>query len=87
MNDLTCVPTREDWLYLAVIIAIQTRQVLGYSLAERMPDEPGLNALRNACHLEVPAEGTVFHSDSNNTQVNTPAKSSTPWAHCRGRTA
>ena len=62
-SDLTYVATREGWLYLAVIIALQTRQVLGYSLSDRMPDELVLNALRNACHLEAPPPGTLFHSD------------------------
>ena len=57
------IATREGWLYLAVIIALQTRQVLGYSLSERMPDELVLNALRNACHLATPTSGTLFHSD------------------------
>jgi len=62
-SDITYIATREGWLYLAVIIALQTRQVLGYSLSDRMPDELVLNALRNACHLDAPAPGTVFHSD------------------------
>jgi putative transposase len=62
-SDITYVPTREGWLYLAVILALSTRQVVGYSLAERMPDELVLAALRNACHAELPAAHTVFHSD------------------------
>ncbi len=62
-SDITYVATREGWLYLAVIIALKTRQVLGYSLSDRMPDELVLNALRNACHCEAPSAGTVFHSD------------------------
>lgn len=57
------VPTREGWLYLAVILALQTRQVLGYSLSDRMPDELVLTALRNACHRHAPAPQTIFHSD------------------------
>ena len=48
---------------MAVIIALQTRQVLGYSLSDRMPDELVLNALRNACQFAAPAPGTLFHSD------------------------
>jgi putative transposase len=63
VSDITYVPTREGWLYLAVIIALHTRQVLGYSLAEHMPDELVLSALRNACHAQPPAARTVFHSD------------------------
>ena len=62
-SDITYIATREGWLYLAIIIASQTRQVLGYSLSDRMPDELVLNALRNACNLEVPPTGTLFHSD------------------------
>ena len=68
-SDITYVPTREGWLYLAVILALKTRQVLGYSLSDRMPDELVLNALRNACRITAPAPGTLFHSDSNNAQV------------------
>ena len=63
VSDITYVPTREGWLYLAIILALHTRQVVGYSLAERMPDELVLAALRNACHAELPAPQTVFHSD------------------------
>lgn len=61
-SDITCVATGEGGVYLAVIIALQTRQVLGYSLSDRMPDELVLNALRNACHLQTPPGVTLFHS-------------------------
>jgi putative transposase len=63
VSDITYVPTRDGWLYLAVIIALHSRQILGYSLAEHMPDELVLNALRNACHVQRPAANTLFHSD------------------------
>ena len=63
VSDITYVPTREGWLYLPVIIALHTRQVLGYSLAEHMPDDLVLSALRNACHMESPSPKPVFHSD------------------------
>ena len=63
VSDITYVPTREGWLYLAIIIGLRTRQVLGYSLAEHMPDDLVLNALRNACHVQPPAVSTLFHSD------------------------
>jgi transposase InsO family protein len=58
-SDLTDIAAREGWLYRAVVIALQTRQGLGYSLSDRMPDE----RVRNACNLEVPPSGTLFHSD------------------------
>jgi len=48
---------------LAVIIALQPRRVLGCGLSDRVPDELVLNALRNACYLDPPLAGTLFHSD------------------------
>ena len=44
-SDITDLVPREGGLSLAVIIALQTRQVLGYSLSDRRPDELVLNAL------------------------------------------
>lgn len=38
VGDITYLATREGWMYLAAVINLQTRQVLGYSLSDRMPD-------------------------------------------------
>jgi len=63
VSDITYLPTREGWLYLAIVISLQTRQVLGYSLDDRMPDDLVQRALLNA-YAACPAEsGTLFHSD------------------------
>lgn len=63
VSDITYIPTREGWLYLAAVISLQTRQVLGYSLADRMPDELVLNAFENACSACPAKAGLLFHSD------------------------
>ncbi|WP_230811897.1 IS3 family transposase, partial [Xanthomonas translucens] len=47
-GDITYVPTREGWLYLATVLDLRTRQVLGYSLSERMPDDLVRQAFLNA---------------------------------------
>ncbi len=39
VGDITYIATRDGWLYLATVISLQTRQVLGYSFADRMPDD------------------------------------------------
>ena len=39
VGDITYIPTRQGWLYLAVVLNLRTRQVLGYSLAQRMPEQ------------------------------------------------
>jgi transposase InsO family protein len=63
VGDITCLPTREGWLYLAVVIDLRTRQVLGYSLSERMSEALARQALLNAWTACPMAAGTLFHSD------------------------
>lgn len=63
VSDITYIPTRQGWLYLAVIIALQTRQVLGYCLADHMRDDLVLSAFHNATTIHGAAGGTIFHSD------------------------
>jgi transposase InsO family protein len=63
VSDITYVETREGWLYLAVVLSIQTRQVLGYSLAARMTDELVLQAFLNARTRYPTGHGVLFHSD------------------------
>jgi transposase InsO family protein len=58
VGDITTLPTQEGWLYLAVVIDLQTRQVLGYSVSERMPDDWVCQALLNAwTNTPAPARG------------------------------
>jgi len=63
VSDITYISTREGWLYLAVVLSIQTRQVLGYSLADRMPDDLVERAFINAWNASLGSSGVVFHSD------------------------
>ena len=62
--DITYVWTQEGWLYLAVILDLFSRRVVGWSMAEHMRTELVLDALRAALGSRLPAEtGLVFHSD------------------------
>lgn len=63
VSDITYIPTREGWLYLAAVIDLRTRQVLGYSLSERMPDDLVQQAFLNAWSASPVAGGVLFHSD------------------------
>ncbi|MBB3105353.1 transposase InsO family protein [Azomonas macrocytogenes] len=60
---LTYLPTREGWLYLAAVLDLRTRQVLGYSLSERMPDNLVRQAFLNAWSASPVGAGVLFHSD------------------------
>lgn len=63
VGDITYLATREGWMYLAAVINLQTRQVLGYSLSDRMPDGLVQQAFLNAWAASPGAPGLLFHSD------------------------
>ncbi len=63
VSDITYISTKEGWLYLAVVLSIQTRQILGYSLSDRMPDDLVENAFLNAWSACSGPGGVFFHSD------------------------
>jgi transposase InsO family protein len=61
-GDITFIPTSTGWLYLAVIIDLCSRRVVGWSLANHMRSELVLDALRQATATR-PSVRTIFHSD------------------------
>ena len=60
--DITYIPTREGWLYLAVVIDLSTRRVVGWSLRTRLDQELAISALRMAL-THRGARGGLHHSD------------------------
>ena len=63
ISDITYVATLEGWLYLAVILDLFSRRVVGWKLGESLEAELVVTALRNALVLRQPEEGLYFHSD------------------------
>ena len=63
VGDITYIPTREGWLYLAVVIDLFSRAVVGYSMGSRMTTNLVNNALLMALWKRKPARGLIFHSD------------------------
>jgi transposase InsO family protein len=63
VGDITYVATRQGWLHLAVVISVQTRQVLGYSTSDRMTEDLVVKAFANAWALHPQRPGLIFHSD------------------------
>lgn len=62
--DITYIWTTQGWLYLAVIIDLFSRRVVGWSMAEHMRTELVLTALEAALGQRIPSQvGLVFHSD------------------------
>ena len=63
VSDLTYVPTREGWLYLATVLDLGTRRVVGWSMRDTLEAELALDALQMALARRYPAPGLVHHSD------------------------
>ena len=63
VSDITYVSTLEGWLYLAVILDLFSRKVVGWKLGETLQAELVVTALRNALVLRQPHRGLYFHSD------------------------
>jgi putative transposase len=61
--DLTPVPTAQGVLYLAIILDVFSRRVVGWSMADRMRTEIVLNALEMALTRRRPPAGLIHHSD------------------------
>lgn len=62
-GDITYVRTWEGWLYLATVIDIASRRVVGYAMADHMRTELVADALRMALDARRPEAGLIFHSD------------------------
>lgn len=63
VGDITYIPTREGWLYLAVMIDLFSRAVVGWSMDSRMTASLVNNALLMAIWTRKPTKGLIFHSD------------------------
>lgn len=61
-GDITFIPTRSGWLYLALVIDLYSRRVVGWSLADHLRADLVLAALQQALGTR-PARGVMFHSD------------------------
>jgi transposase InsO family protein len=63
LADLTYIPTGEGWLYLAAILDLRTRKIVGWSMRERLYTEIALEALNMAIERQRPMPGLIHHSD------------------------
>lgn len=63
VSDITYIPTREGFLYLAVVLDLASRRVVGWSMQDTLEAELALAALRMAIARRGPAAGLLHHSD------------------------
>ena len=62
-SDITYIDTLQGWLYLAVILDLRSRRVIGWSMSQSLEERIVLDALRMALAGRQPGRGVLFHSD------------------------
>ena len=63
VGDITYIPTKEGWLYLAVVIDVYSRKVVGWSMSHTLKTSLVNDALLMAIKRRNPKKGLIYHSD------------------------
>lgn len=63
VSDVTYIGTKEGWAYLAVVMDLSSRRIVGWSMSERMKADLVCQALRSAYWQRKPGVGLIVHSD------------------------
>ena len=75
LADISYVPTSEGWLYLAVVLDLFTRKIVGWAMREHMRAEFTIAALTIAIQRQKPPPGLIHHSADRNTPRRSTASS------------
>ena len=63
VGDITYLPTAEGWLYLAILLDLWSRKIVGWAMSASLDASVALAALRMALEARNPAAGLMHHSD------------------------
>ena len=78
-GDISYIWTREGWLYLAIILDLHSRCVIGWAVSNRMKRDLAIRALRMAIGLREPPKGCIFHSDRGSQYCSRSPLGSNQW--------
>jgi len=70
VTDTTFVPTRQGWLYLAIVLDLYSRQVVGWAMSASNNKQLVCDALSMAVEHRQPQAGLLHHSDRGNTYTS-----------------
>ena len=62
-GDMTYIPTEQGWLYLAVVLDLFSRRIVGWSMGETITAQLACSAFDMAWQQRMPGNGLIFHSD------------------------
>ena len=63
VSDITYIPTKEGWLYLATVMDLYSRRIIGWAMSGRMTKTLVIHALKRAFQTQAPTAGLIHHSD------------------------
>lgn len=63
VSDITYVPTKAGWLYLATVMDLYSRRIIGWAMSDRVTKALVIRALKRACQTQAPTPGLIHHSD------------------------
>ena len=63
LSDITYIPTQEGWLYLAAILDLYTRRIVGWAMSDHMTSDLTISALQMALIQQQPTSDLLHHSD------------------------
>ncbi len=63
VSDITYLATGQGWLYLAVVMDLASRRIVGWSMSDRITADLVCQALKSAYWARKPAKGLIMHSD------------------------
>ena len=72
--DITYIPTDEGWLYLAGVLDLFSRKIVGWAMSSRIDADLVDHALRMAYYQRQPEEGLLHHSDRGSQYANSPIR-------------
>lgn len=83
VSDITYIPTAEGWLFLAAVLDLYSRRVVGWAMDERMQASLPQAAWNMAVLQRRPAPGLLHHSDQGSQYTSEPYQHSLADWHCR----
>jgi putative transposase len=61
--DISYIWTAEGWLYLAIVVDLFSRRIIGWEVSDRMKQDLAIKALKRAIAIRQPPKGVIHHSD------------------------
>lgn len=82
-TDITYIPTLEGWLYLAVVLDLFSRRIVGWAMSARMTSSLVIDAFKMAVRQRRPASGLIHHSDRGSQYTGSAYQKLLKDNHCR----